>query len=109
MSKASYSKRKKANAIPYDEISIARIKQQISLNWLFDNNALIPAVSASTIVGDNSINVNIGDGNQITIGAKDFADAGEAAEIVKNLRFAPKPYLDALLEKLRQFRDLAKA
>jgi hypothetical protein len=30
------------------------------------------------------------------MGAKDFADAGEAAEIVKHLRYAPKPYLDTL-------------
>jgi hypothetical protein len=100
-----YSRRKAQGAIPYDEIIAFCNAQNISLDLIFGNGA---NTQKSTIIGD-AINVNIGsgDGNTITIGARDFADASEATEIVKNLRFAPKPYLDEILSKLRKFRAIA--
>ncbi|MDR2152603.1 MAG: helix-turn-helix domain containing protein [Helicobacteraceae bacterium] len=106
MSKASYSKRKKANAIPYESIIIECVKRQISSDWIFGNK--VSDASTPTIINGDTISVNAGHGNQISINNKNFPDLDEAADIVKNLHFAPKPFLDMLLEKLYQFKKMTK-
>jgi transcriptional regulator with XRE-family HTH domain len=101
VAKSAYATRKRNKSIFYEEIIALCEKRGISLDWLFLDR---PERNDGAIIANHSV---VGDGNQnIHIGAKDFADFGEVAKIVENLRYAPKPFLDNFLDKLLQFRAL---
>ena len=102
LGRGAYATRKSNGSIPYQHIIALCAQQQISLDWLFFNNQ-----QQGSVMGTNAI-ININGHQQIQLGGKDFADTKEVLEIVECLRFAPKPFLDGLLNKLRQFRDMAQ-
>jgi hypothetical protein len=103
--KSTYTGRKKRKSLPLTEIILLCKSRQISLDWLFDNQvSAIP----STIIGDNATNVSIGDHSPIVIGTSEHTTAGEFADIIRDLPYASKPFLNALRDRLRKFRELAK-
>ncbi|MDR1911607.1 MAG: helix-turn-helix domain containing protein [Helicobacteraceae bacterium] len=120
MTKSRFNGRKGLNSIPYEEIIILCIKRDISLDWLFDNkitdgagastsiNNLNSGVSVSNGAITGDIHFNGGEKIITTLNPDDFAAPQTAAEVVENLKYCPKPFIDELHNKVQAFKTIAK-
>lgn len=95
------------------KISIKLLNEfNVNLNWLFSGKGSMFLASEgekiSLTAADSVVSIVNGSGNTVEIKKGEVVDLGEIKEIIECLKYAPKPFLDNLKTKLKEFKKMSE-